>query len=395
MPKRVPPLSARALAQVRPSDRPIELVDGYVPGLRVRILPNGTKTWSLNIRDSKGVRRRFDVGANLGIAEARKKAEALRRAVREGHDPTAQRRAARQRSQAAREGIGTLRALLEMYYAKGPGSDLRRAERDKQLLQTVFARILDKSMHDLDDTELQLIVDGWQSPSTGSLAVRLIRPCLKWAGKRGYARPNLAILEQPKTVAKRERVLTASELKSIWPHLNGMRGNVIKWLLWTGCRLGEATALPWAEIDGNKWVLPAARTKNGRQRVIPLSHQAMDLLATLGPPQPDALIFASTGGSALSNWDKSTKTLHAHTGTSGWHRHDLRRSVATMLGDLGFPPHVIGVVLGHANIAEGATAIYARSRYLPEHREALQALANEIDRIVADSDNVLQLVRRR
>ena len=183
MPKRVPPLSAKALAQVRPTDRTIELVDGYVPGLRIRILPNGTKTWSLNIRDSKGVRRRFDVGPNLGLAEARKKAEALRRAVREGADPTAQRRAARQRSQAAREGIGTLRALLGMYYTKGPGSDRRRVERDKQLLQTVFARALDKSMHDLDDTELQLIVDGWQSPATGSLAVRLIRPCLKWAGK--------------------------------------------------------------------------------------------------------------------------------------------------------------------------------------------------------------------
>jgi integrase len=262
-------------------------------------------------------------------------------------------------------------------------------------LQTVFARILDKPMADLDDTELQLIVDGWQSPSTGSLAVRLIRPCLKWAGKRGYSQPKLAILEQPKTVAKRDRVLTADELKSIWPHLNGMRGNVIKWLLWTGCRLGEATALPWTEIDGDRWILPAARTKNGRQRVIPLPHQAMKLLAAIGPPQPGALIFASTGGRALSNWDKSTKRLHALSGTTGWHRHDLRRSVATMLGDLGFPPHVISAVLGHAHIAQGATAIYARSRYLSQHREALQALANEIDRIVTVGDNVFQLARRR
>jgi hypothetical protein len=42
----------------------------------------------------------------------------------------------------------------------------------------------------------------------------------------------------------------------------------------------------------------------------------------------------------------------------------------------------VSVVLGHAHIAEGATAVYARSRYHREHREALQALANEIDRIV-------------
>jgi hypothetical protein len=62
---------------------------------------SGTRTWSLNIRDSKGVRRRFDVGANLGLSEARRKAEKLRKAVRDGADPTSERRAGRQRAQAA------------------------------------------------------------------------------------------------------------------------------------------------------------------------------------------------------------------------------------------------------------------------------------------------------
>ena len=67
MPKRAPPLSAKSLAAVRPGDRPIELVDGYVPGLRVRVRPSGARTWSLNIRDSKGVRRRFNLGIGLGL----------------------------------------------------------------------------------------------------------------------------------------------------------------------------------------------------------------------------------------------------------------------------------------------------------------------------------------
>jgi hypothetical protein len=62
-----------------------------------------------------------------------------------------------------------------------------------------------------------------------------------------------------------------------------------------------------------------------------------------------------------------------------------------LLGDLGFAPHVVRVVLGHAHVADGATAVYARSRYQREHREALQALADEIDRIVGDVDNVVQL----
>jgi Arm DNA-binding domain len=122
MPKRVPPLTARALASVRPGAVPIELVDGYLPGLRVRVLPSGSQSWSLNIRDSKGERRRFEVGTNLGLAEARRKAESMRQVIREGHDPTVERRAARQRAKAAKEGIGTLQALLETYYTTGPGS---------------------------------------------------------------------------------------------------------------------------------------------------------------------------------------------------------------------------------------------------------------------------------
>ena len=83
---------------------------------------------------------------------------------------------------------------------------------------------------------------------------------------------------------------------------------------------------------------------------------------------------------AGSSWRPYSRRL---SGTFGWHRHDLRRAVATLLGDLGFAPHVVSVVLGHAHIAEGATAVYARSRYQREHREALQALADEIDRLVA------------
>ena len=96
----------------------------------------------------------------------------------------------------------------------------------------------------------------------------------------------------------------------------------------------------------------------------------------------------------MSNWDRETKKLHAASGTSGWHRHDLRRTAATMLGDLGVAPHVVSVVLGHTHIADGATAVYARSRYQQEHQEALQMLADEIDRVVTGRGNVVRLSTR-
>ncbi len=102
-------------------------------------------------------------------------------------------------------------------------------------------------------------------------------------------------------------------------------------------------------------------------------------------------MFPSKRGGQLSNWDRETKKLQHASGTNGWHRHDLRRTVATMLGDIGVAPHVVSVVLGHAHIAEGATAVYARSRYQREHGEALQRLADEIDRLVAGNGNVVRL----
>jgi integrase len=142
--------------------------------------------------------------------------------------------------------------------------------------------------------------------------------------------------------------------------------------------------LVWGELDADRWTIPAERAKNKLERTIPLSSAAIALLRDRDQGEPNALVFPSERGRALSNWDRETKRLYQLSNTSGWHRHDLRRSVATILGDLGFPPHVISVVLGHAHIAAGATAIYARSRYQREHADALNALAVEILRIAAD-----------
>lgn len=395
MPKRVPPLSAKTLAAVRPSGTVIELVDGYVAGLRVQVLPSGTRTWSLNIRDSRGVRRRFGVGADLSLSEARKKAEQLRKSVRDGADPTLERRTRRLRAQAARDGVGTFRVLLESYFTKGPGSQRRRALSTQQIIQTVFEKVLDDAAVNLDRAKLQLLADSWRSAQTAALAVRCLRPCLKWAERRALVSPGAADLEPPAQVGNRSRVLTNNELRAIWPHLGGAHGQVIKWLLWTGCRLSEATGMAWGEVENDLWTIPSTRRKNGQSHTVPLPTQAGDMLRTAATHREQSrsgsFVFPSTRGRQLSNWDWQTKRLHRLSGTSGWYRHDLRRTVATLLGDLGFAPHVVSVVLGHAHVAQGATAVYARSRYQREHREALQALADEIDRIVSDVDNVVRL----
>jgi integrase len=393
MPKRVGPLSPKKLAAVRPGAVPVELGDGHVRGLRVRVYPSGARVWSLSVRDANGTRRRFDVGTDLGLAEARRKAEELRRSIREGADPTSERRAARQRTQAARAGVGTLGALFEVYYTNGPGKEQRRADESLTMLRAVFAGLLDKPALDIKRVELQRTADAWRSATSASLAVRLVRPVLKWAEKREQVGQGVSDLEVVATVRKRDRVISREEIKAIWPHLRGSHGSVMRWLMRTGCRLNEAASMTWGEISGDVWTIPKERAKGKRTRTIPLPRQALDALGEAG--DMSALVFPSTRGGAIANWNRETKRLQKASGTSGWHRHDIRRTVATMLGDLGFAPHVIGIVLGHKDVAAGATAIYARSRYQQEHRQALQALADEIDRVVSDERKIVRLAAVR
>jgi integrase len=84
-----------------------------------------------------------------------------------------------------------------------------------------------------------------------------------------------------------------------------------------------------------------------------------------------------------TNWDRYQKKLFERTGTSGWHRHDLRRTGATTLGGLGVAPHVIEACLGHTTLHSSLAGIYNQSRYTNEHADALQLLADYYNKISA------------
>ena len=135
MPKRVAPLNAKQIEKWRPDpSRLLELVDGAVPGLRVRLTPNGTMTWSLLVRVNDE-RRRLNLGEGLGLAEARRKAEDARRQIAGGVDPAAAKTAARDRRKAAAEGHGTLGSVIAAYFEAGPGKDLRSGKAARAVIE--------------------------------------------------------------------------------------------------------------------------------------------------------------------------------------------------------------------------------------------------------------------
>ena len=392
----------------------VEHADAACPGLRLRLSRGGAATWLLGCRDKAGKPRRFTLGAfpAIGLAAARDLARQRREDVRGGADPI---REAQQRREAAAKPapvLASLTALLDGY-AKDVGARRRSWAEARRRIEDVFKAHLGRATADITAPELQLTVDAHGSRSSAGAAVRYLRPVLKWGGKRGLvARGTGEALDQPDgALAVRQRRLTRDEMQAILGELDeaGSYGRVMRWLFWTGCRLNEACDMRWrdADLSAGLWTVPV--TKQGRAHAVPLPRQAVTMLRTLLPvdddgavqdADPAALVFASKRGGKLVNWDRATKAVQDGSATSGWHRHDIRRSVASLMGDMGLAPHVIEVALGHAlrSSSDGSSlsrvaTTYNTSRYRREHAEALQWLADELDMIEAGGAQIVRLAR--
>jgi integrase len=333
----------------------------------------------------------------MGISEARDEARALHARVKQdGADPIEERRRARAREADARVGVGTLAAVLDLYSIKA-GSALKSWPESRKRVDKVFKALLTRPAADLRASDLQMTADAYPFLQSASFAVRSIRPALKWASGPGrqYVSPELAQISPPVRIKARRRVLSHDELAAILPCLSANENThaaAMRFMLLTLARRSEVEDARWRGVNLNAgtWTIP--ETKNGQPHVVPLSRQAVELLRCMPTsPKPDALVFATPSGAALSNWHRVTKAIHAKTGTSNWHRHDLRRTGATMLGEMGELPDIVEAALNHVSIRSPLAATYNRSRYRPQVAAALQRLADALDTIGANAAQTVPL----
>jgi integrase len=204
-------------------------------------------------------------------------------------------------------------------------------------------------------------------------------------------------------VPERHRVLTPEELKRVLPVLHTRRtahARAMAFMLLTLARREEAAGAAWSEIDLEQgtWTIPPERQKNTKPKdegenerkpfVIPLSRQAVALLRSVKPwerqPNGTAMVFASRNGKPPTNWDREQKAIFEATGTQGWHRQDLRRTGATMMGECGSDAHVVEAALNHETLHSPLAGRYNKSRYRDDVKGALQALANQYDLICCE-----------
>jgi integrase len=150
--------------------------------------------------------------------------------------------------------------------------------------------------------------------------------------------------------------------------------------LLTSARRAEAAALKWSEIDGDDWILPAARNKTKVDLVRPLSKAAQAILAERPRIAGCPYVFSNGGRTALAGFSRLKQKFDAACGVTGWTIHDLRRCSRSLLSRAGVSPDHAERCLGH--VIGGVRETYDRHAYHTEKLQAFEALAAQIERIV-------------
>jgi integrase len=360
--------------------------DTDVPGFGVRVRASGARTWVFQYKIA-GKTRRLVLGqvSAIKLAKAREIAGELHARVRLGADPAAEKREKIQRS------LDTFGALVEKFlsqYKKRPKT-LDEVNRHLRKYASPLHSMPVDSIRLRDVADLLTTIDKASGSTTTNRVRSTLSACFAWAMREGLALSNPVVNTNKRDEQTRDRVLSNEELKLIWNAAGAdAYGTIIKLLILTGQRRSEIAELRWSEVNGDAMNLPGERTKNKRPHVIPLAPTGRRLLAER--PRTGEAVFK------FANWSIHKRLLDERSGVTGWVIHDIRRSVATGMADIGIAPHIIEQILNHQSGHKGGVAgIYNRSSYAAEKAAALARWDEHVRGLVDGSSGKVVGLRRQ
>ena len=369
--------------------------DDTLPGFGIRLRAGGKRTWIAQYR--VGTKQRRIVLGNceaLDADAARARArEALAR-VHLGSDPQAEKVEKRQQASI------TLQVVAEQYLAGYAANRLkpRSLVEVERHLRSHWAPLgetgIDGLKRAMVSARLAEIAKN-NGPFAANRARAALSAMYSWAIGEGLAHSNpVAGTHRATEEVSRDRVLTDEELTLVWQLAGpGDFGAIVRLLILVGSRREEVGAMTWSEITGDVWRIAAERSKNRHAHDVPLSPPALSILNALPRMVDRDLVFGSRDG-PFSGWSASKAKLdermlaalkerHGKAARlTPWRLHDLRRTAATRMIDIGVLPHIVEATLNHiSGHRAGVAGVYNRAIYAAEKRAALALWGAHVEKL--------------
>ena len=395
-----------AEAALPPGKTDVIFFDDDLPGFGLRLREGGSRTYVAQYRTAAGRSPRKTIGpaAKLTPAEARGEARKILARAALGQDPQAEKVAARR--QAAR----TVRVLVAAYL-EAKQVDLRPVSfRTTKLYLTgpYFHALQALPVTAVSRSDVAAAVRAIvrnHSTATAAAARRALSAFFAWCiaeGELGNGANPVDGSHRPADPKPRERVLLDAELANIWRACqDDAPGKIIKLLVLLGSRRQEVGGMRWSELDldAGTWTLPGERSKNHRAHTISLPAAALTIINSVPRTSRDHL-FGDHAGTGFTGWSNVKVEFDRRLGGSvkPWRIHDLRRSAATKMADIGIEPHTIEAALNHySGHRRGIGGIYNRSHYEGAVAIALERWADHVDGLVSGRKpaTVVKLRKRR
>lgn len=412
MPKRAKPLTTRQVETLKDGT----YCDGH--GLWLSVKGDGaSRSWlfryARTLRDDKGnpllittstgrqLPKREDHWVGLGpvhtvgLAEARELALAMRKSLRDGQDPLELKRESKRAPTPKK--VPTFREMAEVV-VETKRSEWKSEKHGRQWLasleQHVYPHFGDMPVDRVTkDDVLAALTPIWiEKTETATRVRQRIEEVIGYAISRELRPANT----NPATRAALHRLLPdAAKVKKVvhhpavpWQKMNefmaalrampGTAARALELIALTATRSGEVRGATWGEFDltAKVWSIPGERTKTGAPHRVPLSRQALGLLASMPEGEPDDVIFKGVKGGPLS--DMSVSAVMRRMGRDEV-PHGLRSSFRDWAAEAtNYPRDLCEQALGH-KLADAVEAAYRRGDLLERRRELMQTWADHCD----------------
>jgi integrase len=432
MPRRAKELTALAVEKLKAdgSNRRIMVGPMDCAGLHLR-LEGGTKSWALRIKvDDK----RRDIGLGpynaktnvsdeeaaklpgLSLAEARAKARELRMVAKRAGSilsPTA----AKVETRKAKEQADLIEAAKSKTFKQcaelcivdkraGWKSEKHAKQWSATLEAYAYEKIGELPVGSIDrGLVLDILRPIWtEKTETASRLRGRIETVLNWAKVNGYRdgdnpaawKGNLAhvLAERQKLARGHHAALPYAEVGDFMIALRkreGISARALELAILCASRSAEIRLAEWSEMDveAKVWTIPAARMKAGKEHRVPLSDEAIALLAGLPRVEGSPFVFPAPRGGALS--DMALTAVLKRMGHDGLTQHGFRSTFRDWAGETtAYPREVIEHALAHL-LKDKAEAAYQRGTLLAKRARLMADWATYCGQASATGSNVVAL----